>query len=378
MMKRHRSAQYRSSQGMAARIAVADARYPASWSRLAQRGCRSSRGWRCARACWGPCRRVTSARGCVGADPRRDRNSHGTAGDVTPPSLSALDAAVEAGIRLDRDRRDGLRALAFARLPGERVGCCVRGRLLAAVPHVGRDALRVAMVHAAGARPGPSDRLPQGPGRARAAPPRQVPAGRHLAHGRPRRGSSGLGHQRPALVDFVLLENLVAAGFALGVRRRAAVPRLARRAGTASLPALRARGLLGLALVPWGIRLVTRSGRIFPAARYLRLLALTAASGRWPRRPSVALRAGFGGPACTASLPAIYGTYLFSWGAGFVAFFAPQGIGVFEFVSGKLLEGQLDLGHAVALMASFRVIVLAGDLFAWAVVLVRFRRLSVR
>jgi hypothetical protein len=187
-----------------------------------------------------------------------------------------------------------------------------------------------------------------------------------------------LGHQRPALVDFVLLENLVAAGFALGAGASllwaaGAVPHW-----SAALGGFAALAWLGLALVPWGLRLLTRSGRDFPPARYLRLLLL--ACGFWLLASTafVLFVRAFGGAALQASLPALYGTYLFSWGAGFVAFFAPQGIGVFEFVSGKLLDGQVGLAHAVALMASFRVIVLVGDLTAWAAAFVLFRRPPVR
>jgi len=186
-----------------------------------------------------------------------------------------------------------------------------------------------------------------------------------------------LGHQRPALVDFVLLENLVAAGFALGAGATllwaaGAVPRW-----STALGGLASMAWLGLALVPWGLRFVTRSGRDFPPARYLQLLLL--ACGFWLLASTafVLFVRAFGGATLQASLPALYGTYLLSWGAGFVAFFAPQGIGVFEFVSGKLLEGQLELAQAVALIASFRVIALAGDFLAWAIAFALFRRPSV-
>jgi len=186
-----------------------------------------------------------------------------------------------------------------------------------------------------------------------------------------------LGHRQPALIDFVLLENLVAAGFALGTGATLlwavdAVPRW-----STSLAGFAILAWLSLALVPWGLRLVTRSGRDFPPWRYLKLLLL--ACGFWLLAATafVLFVRAFGGAMLQASLPALYGTYLFSWGAGFVAFFAPQGIGVFEFVSGKLLDGQLELAQAVALMASFRVIALAGDLLAWAVAFAFFRRPSV-
>ena len=185
-----------------------------------------------------------------------------------------------------------------------------------------------------------------------------------------------LGHQRPALVDFVLLENLVAAGFALGAGATLlCVAGVAPRWNTA-LAGIAALAWLGLGIVPWGLRLVTRSGRDFPPARYLNLLLLSCGFWLLAATAFVVFMRAFGGQTLQASLPALYGTYLFSWGAGFVAFFAPQGIGVFEFVSGKLLVGRIELAQVVALMASFRVIVLAGDLMAWAVAFALLRRPS--
>lgn len=186
-----------------------------------------------------------------------------------------------------------------------------------------------------------------------------------------------LGHQRPALVDFVLLENFVAAGFALGAGATllwaaGAVPRW-----STALAGVAVLAWLGLVLLPWCLRLLTRSGRDFPPGRYLKLLLLTCGFWSLAAMAFVLFVRAFGGQALQASLAALYGTYLFSWGTGFVAFFAPQGIGVFEFVSGKLLDGQMELAHVVALMASFRVIVLAGDLLAWAAAFTFLRRPSV-
>lgn len=57
--------------------------------------------------------------------------------------------------------------------------------------------------------------------------------------------------------------------------------------------------------------------------------------------------------------------YLFSWGVGFVAVFAPQGIGVFEVMAGELLRGSLALGGIAVLLAGFRAVIFIADLFAW-------------
>ncbi|MDI6797072.1 MAG: hypothetical protein QMD09_09005, partial [Desulfatibacillaceae bacterium] len=62
------------------------------------------------------------------------------------------------------------------------------------------------------------------------------------------------------------------------------------------------------------------------------------------------------------SLWKIGGTYLFSWAIGFITVFAPQGIGIFEAVSGKLLAGAISLGSVAVLAAGFRLVLLASDL----------------
>jgi len=59
--------------------------------------------------------------------------------------------------------------------------------------------------------------------------------------------------------------------------------------------------------------------------------------------------------------------YLLSWAVGFVALFAPQGLGVFEWVTAQLLPATQALSVTVAAAAGFRLVTIAGDLAAWAV-----------
>ncbi len=61
------------------------------------------------------------------------------------------------------------------------------------------------------------------------------------------------------------------------------------------------------------------------------------------------------------SLFTLAGTYFFSWGTGYISIFAPQGIGVFEVVAGKLIDLPLTLGSTVAFLAGFRLIALMAD-----------------
>lgn len=61
----------------------------------------------------------------------------------------------------------------------------------------------------------------------------------------------------------------------------------------------------------------------------------------------------------------IAGAYLFSWGIGFIAVFAPQGVGVFEAVAADLMPATLLFSALVALIAGFRLLVLIADLLMW-------------
>lgn len=66
------------------------------------------------------------------------------------------------------------------------------------------------------------------------------------------------------------------------------------------------------------------------------------------------------------SLLEMGGAYLFSWGVGFVAIFAPQGIGVFEVVAAAIMPAaNLPFGGLVVLFAGFRVVVIFADVCMW-------------
>jgi len=76
-------------------------------------------------------------------------------------------------------------------------------------------------------------------------------------------------------------------------------------------------------------------------------------------------------PASTGeySILEMVGIYLFSWGVGFAAIFAPQGIGVFELVASELMSSPIGLMGLAALIAGFRVVVLIADVAVWLIYL---------
>ncbi|MEQ9209428.1 MAG: hypothetical protein RLN96_06255, partial [Pseudomonadales bacterium] len=61
--------------------------------------------------------------------------------------------------------------------------------------------------------------------------------------------------------------------------------------------------------------------------------------------------------------------YMFSYVAGFIAIFAPQGIGVFEFIMTELTDFSIPQPQALVLLSGFRVVILIGDMIAWSLFL---------
>ena len=69
----------------------------------------------------------------------------------------------------------------------------------------------------------------------------------------------------------------------------------------------------------------------------------------------------------SASILDVAGTYLVSWAVGFAALFSPQGLGVFEFTAAELLRSGPSIGATAALLAGFRLVILAADAIVWTV-----------
>jgi len=169
------------------------------------------------------------------------------------------------------------------------------------------------------------------------------------------------------LTAFVVLENGLAAAFTLAV-------------GGAIVMALRGGdtvgSIAGLACIAALIGLVAlyfivntkvlQKPDALSASRYLSSLFIAAAF--WMGATVAFLIYLHAFPAATGDYSNIEigGIYLFSWGVGFAAIFAPQGIGVFELVASELMRGPIGLMGLVALLAGFRVIVGLADLAVWS------------
>ncbi|MFH2099053.1 MAG: hypothetical protein ABIJ95_06030, partial [Pseudomonadota bacterium] len=177
--------------------------------------------------------------------------------------------------------------------------------------------------------------------------------------------SLGAGPRQLAL--FVFLENAMmpAAAFVMG---GILVWRLHPSPGWASAGAAGAAvGAAGLLAVPFlANRLILRRP---PGPGILRTLALAAICAAFWFLAATAFYlyvSAFPGAEIGGSFLQVAGTYLFSWAVGFISLFAPQGIGVFEAVAGEMLTGPASLGGLAALVAGFRLTVLAADLLVFA------------
>ncbi|ANJ67708.1 hypothetical protein A9404_10275 [Halothiobacillus diazotrophicus] len=63
----------------------------------------------------------------------------------------------------------------------------------------------------------------------------------------------------------------------------------------------------------------------------------------------------------------VVGVYLYSWGVGFLAIFAPQGVGVFEVVAANLLNSNFPIQGLIVVLVLFRLVTALADLLFWLI-----------
>ncbi len=165
---------------------------------------------------------------------------------------------------------------------------------------------------------------------------------------------------------FVLLENGLSAAVSLCIG--GAIVALTREPGAVSSVAVLSSllGLVALMALPYVVnRRVLQDAERFPAAAYAKAVAVILLF--WVGASAAFLSYIGAFPGGGYSAIELAGVYLFSWGIGFVAIFAPQGIGVFEVVASELMDSPIGFMGLAALIAGFRVIVLVADLVTWSV-----------
>lgn len=172
---------------------------------------------------------------------------------------------------------------------------------------------------------------------------------------------------------FVLLENGLSAAVSLCIG--GAVVSLTRDPGTVSSVAILSSllGLVALLAMPYIVNgRVLQADDRFPPAAYAKAVGIILLF--WIGASAAFLSYINAFPGGGYSAFELAGIYLFSWGIGFVAVFAPQGIGIFEVVASELMDGPIGFMGLAALIAGFRVVVLVADLVTWSVYQVLRRR----
>ena len=168
------------------------------------------------------------------------------------------------------------------------------------------------------------------------------------------------------LTAFVLLENGLAASVALAVGGAAVFA--TREADSIGMLAVMA-SLAGTAALP--VMWFVINKKILKAPESLSLSAFALAVGLMAAIWIIATIAflmylgAFPASFANHSYVEVGGIYLFSWGIGFLSIFAPQGIGVFELVSSKLIQSPIGFVGFAALIGGFRIVVLVADLLVW-------------
>ncbi|MCV6637201.1 hypothetical protein [Candidatus Albibeggiatoa sp. nov. NOAA] len=131
--------------------------------------------------------------------------------------------------------------------------------------------------------------------------------------------------------------------------------------------------LLAIVAIPWlwsyqYVKLPKLNIAQYFKAASLFILIWTAASGAF-----ISYLSAFPQLLKQTHLLEVAGSYIFSWSVGYLMIFAPQGIGVFEVVSGSLLNLSMQLLDAAIIIAGFRIITLFGDIGLWAITKLFYR-----
>jgi hypothetical protein len=165
---------------------------------------------------------------------------------------------------------------------------------------------------------------------------------------------------------FVYLENSLAAclAFVIGGSLLAGIRGIAAWGKIAAISAVGGAVFLAASPLILSLRIIRGDDR-FPIRDFIIITAVAALSWCVAATAFVIFVAAFPGLGLGAGPIEIAGVYLFSWAAGFVSIFAPQGLGVFEVVAAELMSPAGTFMSVAALFAGFRLVILTADATVW-------------
>ncbi len=205
-------------------------------------------------------------------------------------------------------------------------------------------------------------------------PARYVPGGIWHTVGRIA-GFHDLGISRRDIGIFVFLENILAicVAFVIGGSLVAWFQDMQGWGEIAAFTAV--GGILLLFASPFILsRRIVKGEDRFPPRDFLVSVLVVAFSWCVGAAAFVVYLSAFPGLELQATALETGGAYLFSWGVGFIAVFAPQGIGVFEVVAADIMRGTTTLTGTAALVAGFRFVIMSADALAWGALQVQRTR----
>jgi len=177
------------------------------------------------------------------------------------------------------------------------------------------------------------------------------------------------GIKHPYLTGLVLLENLLALGIS-AMLGGYCVGYFKSGGDHGSLLAILVAvgATIGLGCIPFFInRWILHPVTHLSYRSYLRCLGIFTIAWFFPTMAFICYLSAFPTVIATISTLEVAGIYLFSWAVGFVAIFAPQGIGIFELVASHTLTAPVSLGSIAVLIAGFRIIMLIADAMTWVI-----------
>jgi hypothetical protein len=197
-------------------------------------------------------------------------------------------------------------------------------------------------------------------------PARYVPGGIWHTVGRVA-AFRGLGLDAKVLSTFVVMENAlaVATAFTIGGSTIYAIRGSDAWGQIGALCALAGVTLLLALPLLLKVRLLKVHAE-FPTRIYVLVVALVGVYWVLAAAAFVAYVSAYSSLAQQSSILETGAAYLLSWGIGFLAVFAPQGIGIFEVVASDLLRGNESFTGIAALLAGFRLAILIADTLVWA------------
>lgn len=179
-------------------------------------------------------------------------------------------------------------------------------------------------------------------------------------------GLNQMGVPARTVSTFIFIENLVAPGVTLSIG--GGLVAISQNASTWALTAylVATVSLVSLMLGPLVVNsvILKRANRM-PFKGYLVVIFLSIIFWSFGATSFLFFISSMQNTFSTSSWVNIIGSYLFSWGIGFVAFFAPQGVGVFEFVAANTMSSEIHFSSMIAFIAGFRLIVLLADVAVW-------------